>query len=282
MIRVLVQGGLGNQMFQTAFGISMMKKYDNQLQFICIKNRFKVNYYFEIKHVKFDVNQLFGYVISIFRKFFPNNYFDFFNIIRLSDYETYEHNLRLIKENGTYEGTFSSLDYFLNIQNEIKSNFCIKQAFVKEYTDAFGYLQASKTIVLHFRRTDYKTFGNENFGNTDLSLPIDYYKKALSLIPNIEQYIIIAIGDNIDGITEELEGLVIKTYRNSEIVDFQLLMNATIVIAANSTFSWWASFLNIKAELIFMPKYWLGFHIKKQIPQTILSSHPENWCLIDF
>ena len=62
---------------------------------------------------------------------------------------------------------------------------------------------------------------------------------------------------------------------NSEIIDFQLIMNADIAIIANSSFSWWAAYLNAKEhKIVYAPKYWLGFKVDKEIPEKIMSV---NW-----
>jgi hypothetical protein len=58
-------------------------------------------------------------------------------------------------------------------------------------------------------------------------------------------------------------------------IDFCLLMNARYVIIPNSSFSWWAAYLNTKAEIIIAPKYWARFNISNGYWSTadIITDH---------
>ena len=63
-----------------------------------------------------------------------------------------------------------------------------------------------------------------------------------------------------------------KYVHESEIVDFQLLMNADICVISNSTFAWWGAYLNRKVhKMVMAPKYFLGFHDGKEFPNGIYS-----------
>ena len=66
------------------------------------------------------------------------------------------------------------------------------------------------------------------------------------------------------------------------IIDFQLLLNADVAIIANSTFSWWAAYLNPNIQKVFLPRDWLGFRINKLLPPGIFNRLPSHWTIIDF
>ena len=68
--------------------------------------------------------------------------------------------------------------------------------------------------------------------------------------------------------------------KNDEITDFQILMNANIVISSNSSFAWWGCFLNRRQnKKVFAPKYWLGFKVKQEYPVGIMV---KDWEWIEF
>jgi hypothetical protein len=65
---------------------------------------------------------------------------------------------------------------------------------------------------------------------------------------------------------------------NNEIVDFQIILNADYCIIANSTFSWWATYLNIKKKKAYVPKFFLGFKIKREYPINVI---PDDWIKVN-
>jgi len=77
------------------------------------------------------------------------------------------------------------------------------------------------------------------------------------------------IADEFDYLTEKL----VST--DTAIVDFQHMLTADICVVANSTFSWWAAYLNKNpAKLIYCPKHFLGFKISEEYPVNI---YPDEW-----
>jgi len=44
-------------------------------------------------------------------------------------------------------------------------------------------------------------------------------------------------------------------------VDFSLLLNASYLIIPNSSFSWWAAYLNTKRKAVVAPKYWAAYNV---------------------
>ena len=56
-------------------------------------------------------------------------------------------------------------------------------------------------------------------------------------------------------------------------------MNANICILSCSTFSWWGAWLNKQKNLkVYVPKYFLGFKVKKEYPVNII---PKKWKQIE-
>ena len=134
------------------------------------------------------------------------------------------------------------------------------------------------------RLTDYKLSGNDFLGGQDLTLPFSYYKFCLNQIlktNSIEK--IIVISDDVEKCKEifkEFEKVNIMYEENTEIIDFQLIMNADYLILSNSSFSWWGAYLNNKKQKVYAPKYWLGFHKKFSYPLEITEGL--DWDIVDF
>lgn len=135
--------------------------------------------------------------------------------------------------------------------------------------------------MVHIRRTDYLFFGKESLGGKNMCLPDGYFINCLNKIKNINDYLIIFISDDIIYARKRFSNMYFKAQfeSNDEIIDFQLLMYADVLVISNSTFAWWAAYLNQKPnKIVYAPKYWLGFKKKIEYPVNIL--HP-NWIVVE-
>jgi hypothetical protein len=56
-------------------------------------------------------------------------------------------------------------------------------------------------------------------------------------------------------------------------------MHASKLIIANSTYSWWAAYLNENATEIIAPKYWMGHRKGQYYPKDIFLN--VNWQLVE-
>lgn len=268
MIKVDLLGRLGNQMFQYAFAYATAKM--NRTRFLITPTApFEPARYF-----KLDAGTNFFYKTIPYNRYFiklasicfPGRY----NGNRVVDDQ--ENGFVEQKDNCSYMGYFQSEKYFTAYKDQIAAAFAIKKKYTKKFQEKYSaLLQHHKVIVIHVRRTDYLNFEKEHLGGKNLSLPLSYYRNCLQLIGDLSKYKILCISDDIDLVKQEL-GIdqQISYEQNDMITDFQLVQHADIAIIANSSFAWWAAYLNTKAEKIYAPKYWLGFRVNKEFPYGII------------
>jgi hypothetical protein len=112
-------------------------------------------------------------------------------------------------------------------------------------------------------------------GGVNLVLPQSYFINACNRIKDIDSYKIIVVTDDKKNACKIFSFLKNKMIiSESEIIDFQIIQNSDTVIIANSTFSWWAAFLNKKNPQVCAPEYFVGFKIRKELPEGII---PDNF-----
>jgi len=283
MIAIVLSGGLGNQLFQYAFIYNQHKKLNTA--FFLVKNGTPIDLYkyFELeKNFFYRLDKLLfdhaGFKL-LFSHYLRRGFYN-----RVCNRLTKRHILIDINEdpnsvlqkaddNALYYGFYQSEIYFKGSADEILKAYSIKPKYLKAYDQKFSWLKKYQSVVvIHIRMADYKTAA----GNKDsLILPLGYYHKVIREIHAPDNFYVI-MSDEINTIQKEFDYLENKYFSNeSEIVDFQLMMNADVCIIANSTFSWWAAYLNNKKnKKVYCPKHFLGFLKGEDHPAEI---YPENW-----
>lgn len=280
MIIVQILGGLGNQMFQYAFGryLAEVNNTDLRLDLTLLEKRpDDKNYIFrnyELDKFKLEVNFAQKDDISLF---YPGN--SILQII-LSKIRRELGITCLIKESSNiikYEnlahcksvylsGYWQSERYFLPIANLIRSDFRLKEDIVKEILNTeklkelIHKIHSTNSVAVHFRRGDYISdpITNKHHGVCSL----DYYLEAVNYMKSrIETPHFFLFSDEPawirDNFTLECPFTVIEN--NPGITDLFLMSNCKHNIIANSSFSWWGAWLNSNSEkIIVAPRKWFN------------------------
>jgi hypothetical protein len=292
MISIRLHGRLGNQLFQYAFIYAASKKIGAPFYLDQYIDKSIIHKYFTTKQswASRCLDKAIG--ISIFKNAFSVHLRRWFFLKTQQFFKlkavTYDWNsappcevTMELQDQHLFIGFFQSPQYFVEFENEIRSLFTIRPKHQKAFQLEYHHLYGKKKVVCtHIRRTDYLNLGHLNLGSDDLSLPISYYEKAIAKT-DIENCFYLFITDDFDFVTENFGHLTNKYISaDSEIMDFQQMLNADICIISNSTFSWWGAWLNNKPDkMIYAPESFMGWRIKQETPPNI---YPDNWNLIDF
>lgn len=268
MIAINIEGRLGNQLFEYAFA----EKVALQVHSILLIDKVKDYYlpqYFKLSRIFHRIDKI-PYLRTLYRKKVAQ--LRSTNALDLADCTLSPKELiKKVQNNAYYTGFFQSAVCFESI--DVRKLFRLRPKYVRQFQEKYGVEFAQReTIVVHVRRGDYLTHGlSIGLNVADVSLPIAYYDACFAQIKDIENYQIFFIGDDMEYAKE-----IGQKYKNaryiheSEIIDFQLLMNADKCIISNSTYAWWGAYLNKKAHKeVLAPKYFLGFPEKREFPNGI-------------
>lgn len=270
MIIVKFQGRLGNQIFQYAFALTVSKKFKT---FFLIDNAKNSVFFKYFKSPLIHLNGIFNKVLlSFFVKLIKNK-------INQTGTESVDEIKKQFANNSYYDGFFQSDNYFENNREYLKKRLIIKRKYRKLFNEKYGqFFIDNKVIAIHCRLGDYLNWGSEELGGKNLSLPKSYFRNALNKINQAEKYQVVIVTDDAENIENKFDFIKNKIIiSEEEIIDFQILQNAHQLILSNSSFSWWAAYLNVKTAPVYVPEYWLGFKVEKEFPVGIL---PENFIKI--
>lgn len=258
MISTKLQGGLGNQMFQIAAAYSLAKK-----------NNDSYGFNFNDCFTPQQGNTSEKYVNNIFKKIpntstnqFTNHYLEPFFAFKEIPY----------KPNLYMTGSFQSEKYFDNCKEEIVNLFDLSDIDISSVKNSLDFNNNTFTSV-HIRRGDYLNGHNLEFHSPSSK---GYYLKAMSLFPNSK---FIFFSDDMNWVRENFAGdNIFYSPFNDELQDFKLMSECHNNIIANSTFSWWAAYLNKNTNKVVVgPKRWFGPAGHKDTQDVI----PQNWVIIN-
>jgi len=263
MVGIKSDGRLGNQMFQFAFIYNYAKLHNTKF-FI---DEFDALEYFECSnefYFRNSFNKLHAKLLSLLGKF---------KTTTISNLDpNFKVEIKKHRNNTLFAGYFQSNICFNGARDEIKSLFQIKKKYKSSAPLNYPY------IGIHIRLGDYTNLDDPRLGN-DISLSKEYYLKALEEIYT-ESYRLVVVSDNIENAKELLPENYTYTFcQSTEIFDFQILLNAEKLVISNSSFSWWAAFLNKKSAEVIAPRFWMGTNTKAVYPTYIFENL--NWKLID-
>ncbi len=158
-------------------------------------------------------------------------------------------------------GYWQSERYFESIAGQLREEFTFVLKQDPQSAECHAHICRAKSIGLHVRRKDYLPLpGEEDFHGT---CPKEYYDAALQLIlsrlgPNAELFI---FSDDMvwarENIRYSLPTVYVDWNADRSFEDLRLMSACQAQIIANSTFSWWAGWLNSRPDKIVVgPRQW--------------------------
>ena len=163
--------------------------------------------------------------------------------------------------NMLLQGYYQSEKYFAHHKETILDLFAPSHE-VMEYlqTKYSTILEHPNTVAIHVR-TYIKDYGHVPTPEEFHAFPgVGYYEKAVAMFP--EDSLFILCSDHIQWCKDNLSHLaknLIFIEGNKHVYDLYLMTQCKHHIMANSTFSWWAVYLNRNPDKkVVTPNYWFG------------------------
>lgn len=163
--------------------------------------------------------------------------------------------------NVDLSGYYQSYKYFSDYESFIRNIFEFSFSVEKNYNAA----------SMHIRRGDYITIGNDYH----INLPETYYQQAMSIM-DADRYIIFS--DDIEWCKNKFIGPQFVFVENTNpAISLAMMTSCNHNIIANSSFSWWAAYLNKSPnKKIIAPNSWFG----PKLPHDVKDLIPEGWIKI--
>ena len=262
MIIVRLQGGLGNQLFQYAFGRALSLKHNKSVFF---EKSFKQHSIFGItkRYYALDVFTIEAKILE------ENNLHKITSAIKrilqkifhiqwrgLEKSFVFDEKMLGVKD-GYFDGYWQSYKYFQEIESVIKHELVLKEVS-PEIGQLADKIEKEKSLAIHVRRGDFVNNKKHEVVKND------YYQKALQIIEskNTIEHVYV-FSDDIDWCEKELHFDYPTTFVSSVYEGkhgeghLYLMSKCQYFIIPNSTFAWWGAWLsNRKEKIVVAPKVW--------------------------
>jgi len=257
MIIVKIQGGLGNQMFQYAYGYALAKRYGMKMTLdthSCdIYEYKKLPFLIKLFESKY-INKLLR-LIKVGKIHLPK--FIYYLQIHF-DFRNNEEEFKKNK-NVYISGYWQDPRFFKSYEKDLVKEFTPKYAFKTSVKKIINNIESNNSVSVHVRRGDYLLKKNRRFQIKD-----EYYQKAIKKISdNVDQPKLYFFSDDIDWCKKYFKDVVQATFinlegENADINEMMCISRCKHNINANSSFSWWASWLNNNCnKIVICPdRYW--------------------------
>jgi hypothetical protein len=252
-------GGFGNQAFQYAFSVAL-KALGNEVLLECSW---------------FDNNPQRAYVLDRF-----NTNIEIGPIrgqfVQEGNLRFHPEFLKKYNQDTTFAGYWQNEKYLAGVEDKVRKDLTLRRTPSEKTLAVAREIENSDSIFLHIRRTD--TLTEKNLVYHGLVHP-DYYKRAASYIATrvpsphffvfsddiewckqnirVFNYPVTFVDHNTTGVTEQPDHEVQKTDNGTEHEDNFLMRLCKHAIIPNSSFAWWAAWLNPNPDkIVVAPRHW--------------------------
>lgn len=297
MIIVKLMGGLGNQMFQYAFGRSLALKTKSELKFDLtfllnrqpMKNFTFRDYALDVFNIAqniatsediapFKMNGGILKQLGIITRLHAQNKF-YIKEQLISLYRNYSG----LKGDFYLDGFWQNEKYFKSVEDNLRNDFTFRSSINPQIEEIINTLKNTNSVSISIRRGDYLKWKKSD--QIYYICDADYYLKAMDKIANLtSRPFFFVFSDDFEWCEKNLTKkypirIIGREYAGERFQDYlRLITLCKHHIIANSTFSWWGAWLNpSKEKITISPRHW--FHPKRLL-LNYNSIIPNDWIKI--
>jgi len=296
MIIVKLIGGLGNQMFQYALGRHLAYKYQTELKLdihYLLDRRPREHMIFrdydlpifnihENIATKEEIAAFTGRYMSR-RKKLIFRLKKLVNEPKIKNEITPHFDSKILDAGPSsyLVGFWQSEKYFIDIEGLIRSDFTFKSNLNPKCKELAQQIESVNAVCLNIRRADYVTnpLSSKFLG----FIGIDYIHRAVEIISEkVERPVFFVFSDDISWCKENIHLSYPSTIVSHEYAGdkfgyyLQLMILCKHFIIPNSTFAWWAAWLNSNPnKIVIAPKNWV-----RESSRYNKDIVPESWIQI--
>ncbi len=293
MIIARLDGGLGNQMFQYAFGWSLARRWGTRLWLDLSSYASHPAHGFLLDRFCIEASALPPQEMwrlpcryqtpaprgrAWLRSLWPGGRLKRF---REKPFGFQEKHLEA-PDDVYLVGYWQSSRYFDAVADDLARQYALRCALSPASQRVAGRMQACRSVAVHVRRGDYVT--DPQAAQLYAPVPPDYYRTAIehfaaSAGPGVEVFV---FSNDMAWCRAHLQWpwtthWVDHNTANTAEEDLMLMASADACVIANSTFSWWAGWLaQRRGARVYAPPRWFQ-------PGTLDASHilPADWIRIE-
>ncbi len=267
MIIVKLMGGLGNQMFQYAFGRYLSVKHNTNLKLdLSFLNHRAKDISYTLRSFELGIFPIQAEIaspeeVNRYASMHKNNWKRWINAMLpankqkhfiIEKQSAFYPEAMTIPDNSYLQGYWQSEKYFASIRNMLLAEFKFTAPLNEKNTALISSINTADAIALHVRRGDYVQ--DKKTADFHGTCSIDYYQRAIELLTKeIKKPVFFLFSDDMTWVKNHLSIPFPVCYVDhnqgaNNFEDMRLMSLCKHQIVANSSFSWWAAWLNTYAD----------------------------------
>lgn len=260
MIVIKISDGFGNQLFMYACGYAVAKRLSVKLAlditYLSTNNLRdyeldKLNIVYEklytVDKIQYPLNIAIRKILHLILRLKLN----FFK-----ERIAYKFDKKILNtsHNSYLFGYWQTEKYFKEYREDILKMFTPRYELSQTCSSFIQKVKSCNSVAVHVRRGDYVKLG--------ICLDLSYYKNAFSVLnEKFKNLTYFVFSDNVDfakQMFKDIDGIfeyVENSLSNSTLDDFFIMKECKHIIMANSSYSWWAAWLNDNPDkIVIYPK----------------------------